>query len=238
MIINFTDFGTKGPYVGQLHYAIRNVNPAAQIIDLMHDVPVFNIAAAACLLEALSPPMSDGVFLSIVDPGVGSERRPVCLKADNRFFVGPDNGLFSAILNNSTHAEAFEIIWQPDSLSNSFHGRDLFAPMAARIDQGDLAGLEPIETDSLVRLAETKRKIIYVDHYGNCWTDVKEQDVSIDTVFEVQGTEIRFARVFSEAPDNQPFWYINSSGLVEFALNKGNVAKALNLSISASFTTL
>ena len=140
MIVLFTDFGWQGPYVGQMKAVLAQQAPDQTVIDLMHDAPVFNSRAAAYLLASLVEPFpKDTVFLAVVDPGVGSgERRPCVLQADGRWYVGPDNGLFNVIAKQSAEYTAWVIDWQPDSLSDSFHGRDLFAPVAAQLASGQL----------------------------------------------------------------------------------------------------
>ena len=139
MIVMFTDFGVAGPYAGQMKAALAAVAPAVSAIDLMHDAPVFRPKASAYLLAALVRPLPAGtVVLGVVDPGVGSPgRRPVAARAGGRWFVGPDNGLFAIAAQHAGGGEWWEIDWRPERLSNTFHGRDLFAPVAARLALGE-----------------------------------------------------------------------------------------------------
>ncbi len=138
MIVLFTDFGWQGPYVGQMKAVLAKQAPREPLIDLMHDVPTFNPRAAAYLLASLIDPFPpDTVFLTVVDPGVGSQLRSPCvMKAAGRWYVGPDNGLFNVIAKQAASYMAWEIDWRPDTLSDSFHGRDLFAPVAAQLARG------------------------------------------------------------------------------------------------------
>jgi len=234
MIVLFTDFGWRGPYVGQMKAVLAQQAPDQLVIDLMHDVPVFNFRAAAYLLASLVEPFPNGtVFLAIVDPGVGSrERRPCVLKADGRWYVGPDNGLFNVIARHSAEYSAWVIDWQPASLSDSFHGRDLFAPVSAQLACGQL----PAMTET--RLAQNPEEwpidlaeIIYLDAFGNAMTGLHGARISKHAALVLNGTRINYARVFAEAEKGVPFWYVNSNGLVEIAMNQADAAQTLGLEI-------
>ena len=220
MIVLFTDFGWQGPYVGQMKAVLAQQAPDQVVIDLMHDAPVFQPRAAAYLLASLVELFpSDSVFLAVVDPGVGSGgRRPCVLKADGRWYVGPDNGLFNIIAKQSAECVAWVIDWQPDSLSDSFHGRDLFAPVAAQLACGQLPAMT--ET-SLAQNPEEwpadLAEIIYLDSFGNAMTGLHGARINKDASLVVKGNRINYTRVFAEAEKAQPFWYVNSIGLVEFA---------------------
>src|SRR3989344_3756007 len=132
MIVLFTDFGLTDPYVGQLHAVFAREAPGVPVIDLFHSVPDFNIRAGAYLLPAYARDFPPGaIFVGVVDPGVGSARRPVMLKADNRWYVGPDNGLFEIVQRRAGECDCRVIRWQPPRLSARFPGRGLFAPLGA-----------------------------------------------------------------------------------------------------------
>ena len=149
MMILFTDFGSSGPYVGLMRSAIAKYAPSEIAIDLLSDAPAFNPKASAYLLAALAPGFpDDATFLCVVDPGVGGERLPLIIKAGNQIFIGPDNGLFSIVARRSSAVSAQKITWKPDYLSASFHGRDLFAPVAAMISTGKTDISEPISKDT------------------------------------------------------------------------------------------
>ncbi len=134
MIVLFTDFGPTGPYTGQMVAALLREAPEARVVELMSDAPTFNPRAAAYLLASLVSDVPAGaVVLGVVDPGVGGARRPVMVEAGGRWFVGPDNGLFAIVARRLGGARWHEITWRPERLSATFHGRDLFAPVAARL---------------------------------------------------------------------------------------------------------
>ena len=131
MIVLFTDFGLHGPYTGQMKAVLHQMAPSIPIIDLFSDAPVGNPKASAYLLASYAAWFSAGaVFLCVVDPGVGGARPAIILEADGRWYVGPGNGLFELVQRRARQARSWDITWKPEHLSASFHGRDLFAPVA------------------------------------------------------------------------------------------------------------
>lgn len=235
MIVLFTDFGVQGPYVGQMKAVLASAAPAAPVVDLMHDAPVFQHKAAAYLLAALVAPLpEDAVVLGVVDPGVGHrDRRPVAVRAGGRWFVGPDNGLFAVAARQAGASEWWEISWRPARLSNTFHGRDLFAPVAARIANGEappgrrFAADAAVGMDWLADLGE----VVYVDRYGNAMTGIRASTLPTGAVLKVAEVSVRQARTFSDVGPGEAIWYENSSGLVEVAMNQANAARVMGLRI-------
>jgi S-adenosyl-L-methionine hydrolase (adenosine-forming) len=148
VIVLFTDFGVSDPYVGQVKARLADYAPAHQVVDLLHEVPDFNPHVGAHLLAAFSLGFTPGtVFLAVVDPGVGTPREAVVVLAGGRWFVGPDNGLLSIVAARNSDTRLWRIIWRPDDLAPTFHGRDLFALIAADIARGEFpeAKLTPID---------------------------------------------------------------------------------------------
>src|SRR5271170_1270450 len=134
MIVLFTDFGLSGPYTGQVKAVLHQLTPGLPIVDLFADLPPANPKPAAYLLAAYGPWFPPGtVLMAVVDPGVGGARAAVVVEADGRSYVGPDNGLFEIVLRRAGAVKSSEILWRPERLSASFHARDLFAPVAARL---------------------------------------------------------------------------------------------------------
>ncbi|MBV8494462.1 MAG: SAM-dependent chlorinase/fluorinase, partial [Alphaproteobacteria bacterium] len=132
MIVLFTDFGLEGPYTGQVLAVLQQTAPAVPAVSLFADLPPGQPKPAAYLLATYARWFPPGaVFLCVVDPGVGSLRRALIAEADGRLYVGPDNGLFEIVLRRAARSRVWETSWQPAVLSASFHGRDLFAPVAA-----------------------------------------------------------------------------------------------------------
>ena len=132
MIVLFTDFGQ--PYTGQMRALLAREVPGTAVVELFTDLAAWDVRAAAYLLAAYGAEFPIGsIFLSVVDPGVGGERAALVIEADKRWYVGPDNGLFELVARRAEKLRCWQITWAPERLSNSFHGRDLFAPLAARL---------------------------------------------------------------------------------------------------------
>ena len=227
MIVLFTDFGLEGPYAGQMKAVLYRKAPNVPVVDLFADVPPFDACAAGYLLAAYVDEFPRGsVFLCVVDPGVGSERRAALVKADGRWFVGPDNGLFNTVACHAVNIRWWDIVWRPSRLSSSFHGRDLFAPVAAGLALGELP---PVEEQQ--RSARVPRdwppdldRIIYLDRYGNVMTGLRAATIPAGAVLEVRGRRFARARTFSDVAVGEGFWYANANGLAEIAVNQGRAA--------------
>jgi len=234
MIVLFTDFGLSGPYTGQVKAVLHRIAPGVQIIDLFADLPAAQPKPAAYLLAAYGswfPP--ETVLLAVIDPGVGGARAAVVVEADGRSYVGPDNGLFEIVLRRAGAAKTSEILWRPDRLSASFHGRDLFAPVAGWVAAGTLpAGV--LRGAGISRFADWPDdlpEIVYIDGYGNAVTGLRAAALPAKTGLAVGGRVLRQARTFSDAPPGAAFWYENSNGLAEIAVNAGRADGVLGLAI-------
>ena len=240
MIFLFTDFGPAGPYLGQMEAVLRRNAPGMEVVNLVSNAPVGNPRLAAYLLAALALGFPKGsVFLCVVDPGVGGERLPVALEADGRWFVGPDNGLLNTVAAQARKVAWHKITWRPERLSASFHGRDVFAPVAANIARGGLAEvLGDWEGPDMSDWPEDIANIIYFDHYGNAMTGWRYSQALDRKALMLNGQNIRQGRTFSDADPGAAFWYGNSIGLVEIAVNLGNAEKLLGLSLGQGFEFL
>jgi len=234
MIVLFTDFGLTDPYVGQLHAVLAREAPGVPVIDLFHAVPDFNIRAAAYLLPAYVHEFPPGtVFVCVVDPGVGGARRPLMLKADGRWYVGPDNGLFEMVKRRAGECDCRVIRWRPPRLSASFHGRDLFAPVAARLACGDAPPGRQRRPDDFIdtRWPADLDQIIYIDHFGNAMTGIRASSVADSTLLRFRGHVLSRARTFSDVPVGSGFCYKNALGLVEIAVNCGRADQVFGAGI-------
>jgi S-adenosylmethionine hydrolase len=241
MIVLFTDFGLEGPYTGQVKAVLYRTAPGVPVIDLFADAPAGKPRAAAYLLaayEAWFPP--DTVFLAVVDPGVGSARVPVTVEAEGRWYVGPDNGLFELVVRRAGSARIWEISWRPETLSASFHGRDLFAPVAAHLARGEhpAHAPRPPEIGRHADWPDDLPEIVYVDKYGNAMTGLRGNLLSREARLAVSGCVLEHARTFSDVPVGEAFWYENSNGLAEIAVNTGRAADALQLEIGSPVAVL
>ncbi|MCU7929114.1 MAG: SAM-dependent chlorinase/fluorinase [Candidatus Thiodiazotropha sp. (ex Dulcina madagascariensis)] len=234
MIATFTDFGPTGPYQGQMAAVIATQAPKIPQVTLMADAPMFDPQSAGLLLSCLCnnlPPHT--LVLAVVDPGVGGNRRPIMIKNERNLFVGPDNGLFIPIVRRSDDCEIETIAWRPHRLSETFHGRDLFAPVAAKLATGKEVEGSPLKLQEMAGYDSPldDKRIIYIDNYGNAITGINAEAIRNDKVFFVNDTAVHYARTFSEVSAGQAFWHRNSMGLVEFAVNRGSVARLLNLDL-------
>jgi S-adenosylmethionine hydrolase len=224
MILLFTDFGSEGPYLGQMEAILYRKVPEARVIRLLNDAPTGKPGLAGYLLAAICrefPP--DSIFLAVVDPGVGGERLPVVLKADGRWFVGPDNDLFNTVAVQSANTEWWIIDWRPGRLSTSFHGRDLFSPVAARLARGehDHVG-RPFPGPKIGEWPVDANVVVYIDHYGNAMSGLRYSSELDGKTLLLGGRHlVRQAHTFSDIEPGEAFWYCNSSGLVEVAVNLG-----------------
>ena len=233
-ILLFTDFGSNDLYVGQVEAVLERHAPGVRVIHLLHEVPPFNVRAAAHLLAALARDLPRGhVFLGVVDPGVGSGRGAVVLHADGRWYVGPDNGLFSVIAARASSISVWRITEHPAGTSPSFHGRDVFAPIAAAVATDDFPNgdVAPAADLAVQFGGDDLAEVVYIDHFGNAFTGIRARDIPPVRWLVVKGREIPHARVFAEAAPGTTFWYENSSGLVEIAVNQGHAARELGLAV-------
>ncbi|MDG5766935.1 SAM-dependent chlorinase/fluorinase [Balneolales bacterium ANBcel1] len=242
-----TDFGCQDYYVGAMKAVIMGICPGATLVDISHDLPPQDIMAGAWVLKNaafLFPPGT--VHLAVVDPGVGGERRPVLLKVRDQFFVGPENGLFSLVIEGEEH-QVVELTnpeyWRSE-VSPTFHGRDIFAPVAAHKANGVPMGsfgnkfteltqyrwAKPISDDEGIQ-----GWIMHIDRYGNLVSNIPEpmlREYEHGHAFKIYvGNTIlkRVSKTFSEVPDGEPLALVGSSGMLEIAINKGNAEQMLGI---------
>lgn len=234
MIVLFTDFGNHDPYVGQVKAKLAEHAPGQQVVDLLHQAPDYNAHAGAHLIAAFAPTFPPGtVFMCVVDPGVGTERDGVVVMAGGRWFVGPDNGLLSIIAVRNAESKIWRITWKPEGASATFHGRDIFAVIAALIAKGEFPsdkleqkGKLDVEFDS-----GDLNRVIYIDHYGNAWTGIRGADIPKASRVVAGNGEFKHAETFGFVGKGEGFWFANSVGLLELAINRGNAAEKLGLKV-------
>lgn len=231
MIVLFTDFGSDDIYVGQVHAVLAEQAPGVRVIDLLHTAPDFDVRSSAYLLNALrgSFPVAS-VFMAVIDPGVGGDRAPLMVEADGLWFVAPDNGLLTRVIRSASSWSANKVLWTPMNISPSFHGRDLFAPMAAMIASGSTPEHAPIDP-VLCSWPDNLDRIIYIDHYGNAITGRSGSTMSKHYRISIGDREIPFARVFCESDAGELFWYVNSIGLVEVAASRARAVELLGIRV-------
>jgi len=244
-----TDFGLRDPYVAMMKGVILSVHPGARLIDVTHLIDPGAVAQAAYLVRDTFPFFPAGtVHVVVVDPGVGSERRPIAVAAAGHVFVGPDNGLFWPIIEAHTGARVIhmtEARYFRSPVSKTFHGRDLFAPAAAHLSLG--VGLERVGatiTDPIrMALHEARRKggslvgqIVRIDHFGNLITNIHRSELerflmTAPPVIEVGRKTIEGLRqAYTDVGQGELLALMDSSGYLEIAINMGRAVEAMDLS--------
>ena len=246
MITLLTDFGTADYFVGAVKGAILSVNPRAVIADITHEIPPQDIEAGAFTLLAAYKTFPAGtIHMAVVDPGVGSTRRPIVVNANEQFFVGPDNGIFSYICDRESSHRTFHITAEKyfrPAPGSTFHGRDIFAPVAAALSNGVKPEELGREIDDEVRLdsldplikndGKVKARIIHIDRFGNCITNITRDLFQEweNARLLINGKKIReFRNFYGEASRIAPFAIWGSAGFLEISVNGGSAAKILRV---------
>ena len=230
MIVLCTDFGLEGPYTGQVKAVLARAARAVPVIDLFADLPPFRPQAAAYLLAAYGEVFVPGdVILTVVDPGVGGARAALALEADGRWYVGPDNGVFEFVLRRAEATRCWRIEWRAAALSATFHGRDLFAPVAAALARGEAPPGKRAPPTRYPDWPDDLAEIVYVDRYGNAMTGLRAAMLPAGTELEIAGVRIARARTFGDVPPAGLLWYANANGLAEIAANGASAAATLRL---------
>ncbi len=236
-IFFFTDFGVQGPYLGLMEAAVANVCAGVRVVNLMCDAPRHDPRRAAYLLAALEAWLpTEAIVVAVVDPGVGSDRGMLALEADDRWFLGPDNGLLSRVGRSARNRRLWVLEAEPDArLSASFHGRDVFAPAAARLACGNKPRLKPRQRTAIVGQdwPDSLPEVLYIDHFGNAMTGISPADLPPSGTLVVNGRKLTRVRTFSDVAPGEPLCYENSLGLLEIAVNGGSAAAALGLRIGS-----
>jgi S-adenosylmethionine hydrolase len=251
IITIITDFGYRDPFVGMMKGVILGINPEVKIVDITHGVSPHDVMEAAIFIGESHRYFPAGtVHVAVVDPGVGSKRRPIVCEAGGHRFVGPDNGVFTEVFRSAGQALRVWHVTESKYFLNkagaTFHGRDVFAPVASWL----LKGVEPEEfgdeVDDFVTLrlpqAETRGEtvlgeVVYIDVFGNCITNVREPDLRpffekrrpVEVVIKDRRASLR--NYYAEAGDGKPHCLINSSGRLEVFLYKNSAARALDIKV-------
>lgn len=251
-----TDFGLRDPYVGAMKGAILNVNPEARITDITHLAKAQDILGAAFILQNTCRWFPPGtVHVAVIDPGVGGERAPLIIETDRYTFVGPDNGLFSLALKAEKVVRAVRITkteYFPGTVSPTFHGRDVFAPVAGHLSLGVDAGLmgESVDIDKIERIALPEPliekeiitgEVIHIDGFGNLITNIDEASLALlgdKITITVRDKEIRrILENYSLSVREETLCaIIGSAGLLEIAVNMGSAEERLGASTGDKVT--
>ncbi|MFQ5719201.1 MAG: S-adenosyl-l-methionine hydroxide adenosyltransferase family protein [Acidobacteriota bacterium] len=238
-----TDFGSLDPYVAEMKGVLLAGCPDVTIVDITHEVPPFDIRAASHLLERAVPSGPAGtVHVGVVDPGVGSDRDGLLVRTGFGDLVGPDNGLFDPFLD-AGQARVLDVErLSAGSAAPTFHGRDLFAPAAARLARGDDPASFTGAAARPARLppAGPEPRILHIDRFGNCITSLRPADLGEGPVtVEAGGHRIGLvARTFAQAPEGQPVLVAGSSGRIEIVIREASAADILGLTCSTRIRLL
>lgn len=260
IIVLLTDFGESDFYVGVMKGVIFSINLGARVETITNQVEPFNVKEGAYILENTYPFYPRGtIFLAIVDPGVGSSRKPLLLETgDGKYLVGPDNGLFTMVLGKAGLKKAYELTspryWRTKKPSSTFQGRDIFSSAAAHLSLGVPPAKMGKPTEDLVRLpfeeaalkdGKLKGEVTLVDYYGNLLTNIPGELLrkggykeGNDYILEAGGQKIkaRLVRTYSDVPVGEYLFLVNSEDLVEVARNKANAAKTLGTRAGAGLS--
>lgn len=243
IITLITDFGLSDPYVGMMKGVILSLNPEARVVDITHQIGTGAILQASRILSETHPFFPKGtVHVAVVDPSVGSRRRLIALRAGEHLFVGPDNGIFWPTIDALGPARIIELtesrFFLP-SITHTFHGRDVFAPVAAHLSLGvDLEEMgRPISDPTPLAIPEPYRKgdtllgqILQADHFGNLITNIGARELARflgSDQAEVQVGRLRvqgLRKIYADVEEGRPLALINSSNVLEIAVNLGRAS--------------
>ena len=253
MIALFTDFGSRDAYVAQMKGAILCINPQAQLIDLNHEIGQFDIRAAAYVLEASVRYFpAETIFVAVVDPGVGSSRRPLLVRTQaEKWYIGPDNGLFTRVLQREGLQAAYALTqaayFRHPQVSATFHGRDIFAPVAAHLSLGVAAAHFGPPLTALVMLPLTSPcavgqtvsgEVVHIDHFGNVITNITadllealQQGQLVSLSLQGQTYTIPLVRTYAEGAPGQLIGLLNSDDAFELAVSQGQASACLTAQV-------
>jgi len=242
-----TDFGVKDGYVASMKGVILGICPQASLVDISHMIDPQDVRSGAYLISTIYKDFPSGtIHLAVVDPGVGTERRALALKAAGQFFVGPDNGIFSLIAKEHPDYQARSLenpIYRRSRISHTFHGRDIFAPAAAHLARGAaFESLGPPCTPMLAQWSSVRRmknklqgEVIYIDHFGNIITNLQRRDVAAFVAAKACAVTIgsqvitQIVNTYAQVEPGNAAALIGSSGYLEIAVNQASAAEILKI---------
>jgi S-adenosylmethionine hydrolase len=243
-----TDFGLSDPYVAMMKGVILSINPSAKLIDISHQISVGSILQGASLIQETYPffPMGT-VHLAVIDPGVGGNRHPIAIQSEGQFFVGPDNGLFWPAINGQKEVKVIHLTesrYFLDHITYTFHGREVFAPVAAHLSLGiDVEKMgstlkDPVQLNlpkSVNREGTLYGQVIRMDNFGNLITNIHHKELqaflkSAQPIIEVGKLIIKkMSQIYSDVSEGEPLALINSSNCLEIAVNLGRASAYLGM---------
>jgi S-adenosylmethionine hydrolase len=244
MITLTSDFGLKDPYVAEMKGAILTINPNANLIDITHDIEKFNIRMGAFVLASAAPYFPKGtVHLAVVDSGVGTERRAILIQTKQGFFVGPDNGILILAAQNQGIEHIHQLTnpkFMLPKVSSTFHGRDIFAPAAAHLDNRVKPSEFGPEINNAIKpeFVTIKRRngsligeVLHIDGFGNIITNINEKEITQNETRTVNVKlsntllKLSFGKTYAQTKPQEPIVLIGSHGFMEIALNQDSAAE-------------
>jgi S-adenosylmethionine hydrolase len=242
-----TDFGLRDPYVAEMKAVVLSLHPEAKIVDVSHDIAKFDIRMGAYTLACAARYFPKGtIHVAVVDPCVGTKRRSIIIQTKRAYYVGPDNGLLVPAASQQGIGHAYEITNRELMLpttSNTFHGRDVFAPAAAHLANGTESNIfgPEIHEITMPRYAKTVRRkntlrgeVLHIDDFGNIITGIREEELaSAKTAKKVKiklgnrKLELNRCRTYADAQARNPVALVGSHGFLEISINSGNAARML-----------
>ncbi len=245
LIALLTDFGTGDPYVAAMKGVILSIHPGARITDITHDIPRHDVKSAAYTLRCVAPYYDSAtIFLCVVDPAVGTGRRILCLEKGKHLFIAPENGMLNFISDRGKDERWHELkeFTRSGDVSPTFHGRDIFAPAAAKLASGTrlpviaraipLLGAQDLFTDIPARRAAVvKGSVLHIDHFGNIVTSFRMPVRPTGTLRLRIGPKTirRICATYEEGADRTPFLIRGSNGLLEISVKRDHAARILGV---------
>jgi hypothetical protein len=244
-----TDFGLKDPYAAEMKAVILSISPNTTIVDITHNIEKFNIRMGAYVLASASPYFPKGaIHVAIVDPSVGTKRRPILIQTKHGFYIGPDNGLLALAAKSQGIEHIYEVsnrrLMLP-RVSNTFHGRDIFAPAAAYLAEGVSPTefgpeIREITTPRFAKLIKRKNmlvgEVIHVDDFGNIITNFSKKKLesmgikeTVSIILKNTKLKLKLCKAYGEAKPQKPLAIIGSHNFLEVSVNQGSAAENFNM---------
>jgi S-adenosylmethionine hydrolase len=246
-----TDFGLRDPYVAEMKAVILKIYPNTTIVDVTHEIEKFNVKMGAYILASASQYFPEGtIHVAVIDPGVGTKRKPILIQTKRNYFIGPDNGVLALAARNQGIAHIYKITnpkFMLSKISDTFHGRDVFAPASAYLAKGTLPfefgpEIRKIVTPKFAKISKRKNllvgEVIHVDGFGNIITNFREEELKLANIrgiinVEFQGVKLRLklCKAYAEVKAQEPLAIIGSHNFLEISVNQGNAAETFKVKI-------
>ena len=252
-----TDFGLKDAYVAEMKAVILSICPNALIVDVSHQIEKFNIRMGAFVLASASPYFPEGtIHVAVIDPSVGTERQHVLVETGKGYFIGPDNGVLTLAVRNAGGVLHVRRItdkhFMRSKVSNTFHGRDVFAPVAAHLARGRLAKefgpeIGKIAVPEFARVSKRRDaligEVVHIDDFGNIITNFREKEVALvgykpTIMVKLRNTKLKlkFCKTYADVERKEPLTLIGSHDFFEISVNQGNAAEIFEIKVGEKVT--